>query len=179
MKTGVELIAAERERQITAEGWTASHDDGHTKAELTVASNQYASFAAVQVRSEGKALPPEWFVPINWPWPRGWWKPSEDPIRNLVKAGALIAAEIDRLLREELNDRLIREDGSDDDFIKAHGEIMEEMLAEMERPDSKNTGSSEAEKNSCRRCHGMGWVPSNTDADTDPCPDCDGGFARR
>lgn len=24
----------------------------------------------------------------------------------------------------------------------------------------------------CPRCYGMGWVPSNTEADTDPCPLC-------
>jgi hypothetical protein len=36
---------------------------------------------------------------IFWPWDQDWWKPSPDPIRNLVKAGALIAAEIDRLQR--------------------------------------------------------------------------------
>ena len=33
----------------------------------------------------------------DWPWAKKWWKPSDDPVRNLVKAGALIAAEIDRL----------------------------------------------------------------------------------
>lgn len=33
----------------------------------------------------------------DWPWDEEWWKPSLDPIRNLEKAGALIAAEIDRL----------------------------------------------------------------------------------
>ena len=32
----------------------------------------------------------------DWPWPPEFWKPSDDPVRNLVKAGALIAAEIDR-----------------------------------------------------------------------------------
>lgn len=36
----------------------------------------------------------------DWPWHSSWWKPSDDPIRNLVKAGALIAAEIDRLQRQ-------------------------------------------------------------------------------
>ena len=34
-----------------------------------------------------------------WPWSDKWWKPSDDPVRNLVKAGALLAAEIDRLQR--------------------------------------------------------------------------------
>jgi len=33
-----------------------------------------------------------------WPWGKEWWKPS-DRRRDLVKAGALIAAEIDRLDR--------------------------------------------------------------------------------
>jgi hypothetical protein len=36
-----------------------------------------------------------------WPWEQpDWWKPSDNPIRNLEKAGALIAAEIDRLIRK-------------------------------------------------------------------------------
>jgi hypothetical protein len=36
--------------------------------------------------------------PPNWPWDAKWWKPSVDHVRNLVKAGALIAAEIDRMI---------------------------------------------------------------------------------
>lgn len=99
MQTGIELIAAERERQITAEGYTTAHDDQHTGAELVIASNQYSSYAAIHVRSKGLALAPDCFLPKNWPWEREAWKPSDDPIRNLVKAGALIAAEIDRLSR--------------------------------------------------------------------------------
>lgn len=38
-------------------------------------------------------------APIDWPWADSWWKPSTDPVRNLVKAGALVAAEIDRYQR--------------------------------------------------------------------------------
>lgn len=34
-----------------------------------------------------------------WPWDADAWKPTQDPIRQLVKAGALIAAEIDRRQR--------------------------------------------------------------------------------
>lgn len=42
---------------------------------------------------------PEHFVqPAAWPWMQSAFKPSADPIRNLEKAGALIAAEIDRRL---------------------------------------------------------------------------------
>lgn len=40
-------------------------------------------------------------APIGWPsdWSLAHWKPSTDIERNLVKAGALIVAELDRLAR--------------------------------------------------------------------------------
>jgi hypothetical protein len=88
--TGVEMIAAERERQVNSEGWDASHDDEHDSGELTEAAIAYAE-ASQWEEHEG--------TPVNWPWDEKWWKPSPDPIRNLTKAGALIAAEIDRLIR--------------------------------------------------------------------------------
>lgn len=86
-KAGAELIAAERERQITAEGWTAAHDDTHDRGALVEAAVCYA------LSGTGRR------VPSLWPWDATWWKPSKDPVRNLVRAGALIAAEIDRLQR--------------------------------------------------------------------------------
>jgi Family of unknown function (DUF6527) len=95
MKTGIELIAAERERQITAEGWSAAHDDEHDHCELSAAADCYMATAALQVM--GGCGPDD--CQDHWPWDGSWWKPSYDPIRNLVKAGALIAAEIDRLQR--------------------------------------------------------------------------------
>jgi hypothetical protein len=91
--SGVVLIAAERQRQIDVEGWTPEHDDEHSSSELNRAARFYAK----------KAQYPESYTdvkaPMGWPWDTEWWKPSPDPIRNLVKAGALIAAEIDRLQR--------------------------------------------------------------------------------
>jgi hypothetical protein len=43
----------------------------------------------------------DWRI-VAWPWDKGWWKPTPDNrIRELEKAGALIAAEIDRLQRME------------------------------------------------------------------------------
>ena len=81
---GAELIAAERLRHTEVEGWTPEHDDEHTDGEL-------ASAAAAYIFPDGH----DHF----WPWDESWWKPSDDPIRNLAKAGALIAAEIDRLQR--------------------------------------------------------------------------------
>lgn len=105
MKTGIELIAAERERQVSKERWTPGHDDHHCDGSLALAGASYA--LAVGVRShpslsDGRvrwALSSE-IPPPYWPWDEDWWKPTpDDPIRQLVKAGALIAAEIDRLQR--------------------------------------------------------------------------------
>ncbi len=88
---GIKLIADERARQVSVEGWTPEHDDRHNDFEMERAAVCYAESATcTSDQSE---------VPTLWPWGAEWWKPSDDPIRNLVKAGALIAAEIDRLLR--------------------------------------------------------------------------------
>jgi hypothetical protein len=85
--SGVELIAAERQRQVEAEGWTPEHDDEH--------DGQMADAAACYLLSDV----PE-FRDDYWPWDAKWWKPTpKDRVRELVKAGALIAAEIDRLNR--------------------------------------------------------------------------------
>lgn len=96
--TGAELIAAERRRQIDIEGWTARHDDTeHATGELIMAADCYLTWAEEQLLGRD---PEDMYdsLPAWWPWEPRWWKPS-DPIRNLVKAGALIAAEIDRAMR--------------------------------------------------------------------------------
>lgn len=92
--SGAELIAAERQRQIESEHWTPDHDDAHDLGEMTIAAWCYAEHAVNQTRGHMNRPRQSW-----WPWSARWWKPSGDPIRNLVKAGALIAAEIDRLQR--------------------------------------------------------------------------------
>lgn len=92
--TGAELIAAERRRQVEEEGWTPEHDDEHCSQELVRAAASYLLHVAYE-RVPGMA------APGVWPWEKDWWKPSADPLRNLEKAGALIAAEIDRLQRKE------------------------------------------------------------------------------
>lgn len=100
MSTGAELIAAERARQVEVEGWTPEHDDEHNQAELVGAGTSYALYARWLLLGK-----PDFRLTISpmvfWPswWDQNWWKPSDDPVRNLVKAGALIAAEIDRLQR--------------------------------------------------------------------------------
>jgi hypothetical protein len=95
--SGVARIAAERRRQIEVEGWTADHDDDHTEGEMAAAAACYANVTVQYLRGLGIDLPPVGF-PGAWMVAR-WWKPSTDPIRNLERAGALIAAEIDRLER--------------------------------------------------------------------------------
>lgn len=85
---GATQIGYERARQQMAEGYDAEHDDEHVNEELADAAACYIIFAP----EPGK-------TPYAWPWNDEDWKPSGDRIRDLVKAGALIAAEIDRLIR--------------------------------------------------------------------------------
>lgn len=100
---GITAIWTERLRQIGVEGWTSAHDDAHTKGELAMAAVCYAALAAFTQCRHLEGKPSEMFPPktdsVWWPWAEEWWKPSDDPIRNLEKAGALLAAEIDRLKR--------------------------------------------------------------------------------
>ena len=89
---GAALITAERSRQITVEGWTPQHDDDeHESGDLARAALCYLTCGLNQSRGVGQQKT----VPLSWPWAKEWWKPSDDPVRNMVKAGALIAAEID------------------------------------------------------------------------------------
>lgn len=90
-QTGCQLIAAERKRQIEVEGWTADHDAKHVCGELTDAAVCYA------IRGYWRSGYDS-FLKALWPWDSEYWKPTQDDrIKELTKAGALIAAEIDRL----------------------------------------------------------------------------------
>lgn len=93
LAAGAELISIERTRQILMEGYT---DDGrYVNSELARAAGAYiANVVAVQRREHARA---HLSGASSWPWGLESFKPSDDPIRTLVKAGALIAAEIDRL----------------------------------------------------------------------------------
>lgn len=111
MKTGIELIAEERQRQISKEGWTTEHDDEHDHRELARAAESYVSHYVSrqhviknEYRLPGIVDGPKAYIteppPESWPWDDADWKPK-NPIADLIKAGALIAAEIDRLQRLE------------------------------------------------------------------------------
>ena len=91
---GIELIKAERERQISVEGFTPESDDQYSQNELAAAAACYANYAAVFGGAE-RTLYQNSTPPRNWPWDPKWWKPKS-PERDLVRAGALIAAETDR-----------------------------------------------------------------------------------
>jgi len=101
MSDGAELIAAERLRQVTAEGWTPEHDAEHNiGGTLGMAASAYTWAAQLADGMDASDMTPaDWvkWCPDYWPWAEEEWKPSNDPVRNLAKAGALIAAEIDRL----------------------------------------------------------------------------------
>ena len=110
---GIKLITAERIRQIEKEGFDAAHDDEHGGHELAYAAICYAAPRPISLVSRGDHV-----IQIHDPWPFEWaecWDkrkrnrkgilvegmllPPKRRIRDLVKAGALIAAEIDRLIR--------------------------------------------------------------------------------
>ena len=85
-------VLAERVRQVDHEGWSPEYDDQHTLGELAAAAACYCHPEPCMDDMRG--------VPFSWPWVRLWWKPT-DRRRDLVKAGALILAEIERLDRIE------------------------------------------------------------------------------
>lgn len=104
MKTGIELIAEERKRQLLIEGYTDQHDRCHDESELAKMAACYA------LPEETRDLYPcPWRKNVPSFYPRfdiEYWKPTPyDRIRELAKAGALIAAEIDRIT--ELNNEEI------------------------------------------------------------------------
>ena len=103
----LDLIKAERARQIQEEGFTVEHDDLHTRGEMALAAAVYATTHEYRHME----------LPYPWPWDKKWYKPEpgmepENPnpvqarkpsdegrIKELVKAGALIVAEIERIQR--------------------------------------------------------------------------------
>lgn len=95
MKTILELIEIERAQQRSL-GYDAAHDDEHIHGELAVAAMCYAHESALW--NNGHALGD---CSDQWPFEEEAWKPSDDPLRNIVKAMALLAAEYERVSRIE------------------------------------------------------------------------------
>lgn len=89
-------VLAERRRQQDDEGWTLEHDDEHTDESLSLVAVCYLMYV------KGKDPVGAW-APPEWPnsWDKKWWKPKSYR-ENLIRAGALIVAEIERLDRQSL-----------------------------------------------------------------------------
>lgn len=119
MKKGIDLIAEERQRQIN-KGYDANHDSQHDFRELTNAARTYIDAAILTAKSKeiGNSdeasiswhehnEPFEWkHLKLGWPWEENSFKPTT-PLEDLIKAGALIAAAIDRLQKEQLKKKLM------------------------------------------------------------------------
>jgi len=89
MKTGIELIAAERQRQLSVHGFDGERDAQYTHNQLVSAAVHYALPGTAH---GGRFWPSTWAARWNQ-------KGADDRIAQLAKAGALLAAEIDRLQR--------------------------------------------------------------------------------
>jgi hypothetical protein len=95
--SAIDDVAAERRRQIEHEGWTPEHDDKHADGQMASAAACYA----IGDYDGNSCWRQDSHMRQWWPWDRLWWKPK-DRRRDLVRAGALIVAEIERLDRAAL-----------------------------------------------------------------------------
>ncbi len=117
MKTGIELIVKERKRQVEEEGYSGKHDERHRYGELGRAAACYAS-PELLYRKMDYANSFEFDDPFPFlgkydkriTWKGGNVKQAPKKfskrkrINLLAKAGALCAAEIDRLQRKALGE---------------------------------------------------------------------------
>jgi hypothetical protein len=100
--SGAGLILAQRLRDQIQ--YDAAHDDQHNHVDLMVASQAYLEVADYHVFGEECEVPVDYERSRRkglryWPWEVEGFKPTADPVRALMKAGSLLAAAIDRLLR--------------------------------------------------------------------------------
>jgi len=119
------LIAAERARQIEAEHFDAHRDDAYSRSEMAWAAVCYAAPESIYRLDDHRVDAATPRFDFRDPWPDDWlrrrdkrrvrnapadhgFSPLEWRIRELVMAGALIAAEIDRLQRLAASGRPVR-----------------------------------------------------------------------
>lgn len=89
-------IWIERARQINEEGWSTDHDDSHAAGELSSAAAVYATWFIPELGEQIKGA--------AWPWSAAWFKPK-NVRHDLVRAAALIVAEIERLDRAQAREK--------------------------------------------------------------------------
>lgn len=91
-------VAAERRRQIEREGWTPEHDDEHGDHSMAIAA---ACYALADVRAALAVQTVHVYELWQWTgWASSWFKPK-DRRRNMIRAAALLLAEIERMDRHE------------------------------------------------------------------------------
>lgn len=113
-------VLAERRRQVESEGWTPEHDDEHAVGDLERAAVTYALY---HLGVPGVAAVQGLEANYLWPWSWSWLKPK-DRRSNLVKAGALLLAAIEKGDREyaKIIPRGFKTSGSaDGDHAKGDG----------------------------------------------------------
>lgn len=102
----IDMIAAERIRQVEKEGFSRAADDQYRHGELERSAACYALTAGKATDYETRTGLPlgDSYVrsemPRDWPFALDWWKP-DTPIKDLIKAGALITAAIEKRLRAD------------------------------------------------------------------------------
>jgi hypothetical protein len=101
MGMGIELIAAERKRQIVEEDWPIERNEDYTNEQLVWLACYYALPKPISVPNGHFILPERFFDIADWNY--AWAKRDGKPrIQQLVVAAALLAAEIDRLIESTL-----------------------------------------------------------------------------
>lgn len=90
-------VLTERQRQIRDEERTLAQDDHYQGGQLARAAACYALAGSSASTDQTAAF----LVSLAWPWESNWWKPTTSR-RDLIKAGALILAEIERIDRTAL-----------------------------------------------------------------------------
>ena len=88
-------VLAERQRQISAEGYNPDHDDEHSDGSLSVAA---ACYALANVPGARPGTLSARYLAAWVGWGAGWFKPSNRR-RNLEKACALLLADMERIDR--------------------------------------------------------------------------------
>ena len=92
-------VLKERARQQSQEGYTPEKDDGYGMGQLHLAAQSYLGCCAWRDRNFMHKTAILQNVPSTWPWPQFSWKPKNQR-QDLVRAAALIIAEIERLDRK-------------------------------------------------------------------------------
>ena len=87
--TAIDLVKKEREKQISKHGYTTAHDRQHPKKAVLYGALAYLN-SVIYSPTVGTE---------DWPFEEESFKPEGD-IKNLVKAAAMIIAEIDKRLEE-------------------------------------------------------------------------------